>query len=248
MSAAVRAGEWNTAQYAALTARCRLAWVGRRGSIPVKPRAVSIKSRESKFQGFSVPDRTAANTKSQLGERCIGIQSASQDFGQAVAPQRAQQLRKLIRRLFSTQDLMASRALTPAFDQRHPALLNRLPTICLHALSATAGADRQSVFRADIVARTGFGSHIFTGMELVEDEGRFPADEGLLADIPGPCGPAGQHDQPFGLEQTVPEPEPLQAAGELRCPAGANRRLRAVDASTAATLKSSTPALELLHS
>ena len=34
---------------------------------------------------------------------------------------------------------MASRALVPAFDQRHPAVLNRLPRMCLQALSTTLG-------------------------------------------------------------------------------------------------------------
>ena len=39
--------------------------------------------------------------------------------------------------LFSRQRLMANRALPPAFDQQHPARLNRLQTICLQALSTT---------------------------------------------------------------------------------------------------------------
>ena len=71
---------------------------------------------------------------------------------------------------------------------------------------------------------------VFDGMELVEDEGRPRAGEDLFADVPDPCRPVGQHDQLFGLEQALPQPEPLEAPRELRRPAGAAFRPRAVDA------------------
>ena len=71
---------------------------------------------------------------------------------------------------------------------------------------------------------------IFESMELIKDIGRIPSGEYLLADIPDPCRPVGQHRQLLGFEHAVPEPEPLQPTGELRCPAGPVHRLRAVDA------------------
>ena len=58
-------------------------------------------------------------------------------FGYAAAARQAFHSRKSGQRMFSRQHLMASRALAPAFDQWHPAFLNRLPTICLQALSTT---------------------------------------------------------------------------------------------------------------
>ena len=45
--------------------------------------------------------------------------------------------KKSVQRLFFKQHLTVSRVLAPAFDQRHPARLNRLLTICLQALSTT---------------------------------------------------------------------------------------------------------------
>ena len=67
-------------------------------------------------------------------------------------------------------------------------------------------------------------------MELVEDAGRSPSGQDLLADIPDPCCPVGRHRQFLGFEHAVPEPEPLQAISELRCPARAALRPSAVDA------------------
>ena len=58
-------------------------------------------------------------------------------LGQAAAALQVLQSRKSGQRLFFIQHLMASRVLAPDFDQRHPARLNRLPTICLQALSTT---------------------------------------------------------------------------------------------------------------
>ena len=58
-------------------------------------------------------------------------------FGYAAAAQRVLQSRKSGQGKFAGQHPMASRALAPAFDQRHPAFLNRLPTTCFQALSKT---------------------------------------------------------------------------------------------------------------
>ena len=58
-------------------------------------------------------------------------------FGYTAAARQAFHSRKSGQRKFSRQHLVASRALAPAFDQRHPASLNRLPTMCLQALSTT---------------------------------------------------------------------------------------------------------------
>ena len=44
---------------------------------------------------------------------------------------------QLSNRMFARQHLIASRTLTPAFDQRQLAFLNRFPTICLRAFSTT---------------------------------------------------------------------------------------------------------------
>ena len=55
--------------------------------------------------------------------------------------------RKSGQRMFSRQHLVASRALAPAFDQRHPAVLNRLPKMCLQALSATLDPTGNPCFR-----------------------------------------------------------------------------------------------------
>ena len=58
-------------------------------------------------------------------------------LGQAAVALQALQSRKSGQRLFLKQHLMASTALAPIFDQWRPAPLNRLPTICLQALSTT---------------------------------------------------------------------------------------------------------------
>ena len=65
----------------------------------------------------------------------------------AAAPRQAFQSGKSAQRLFSMQDSVASRALAAAFDQRHPACLNRLPTVCLQAPSAMADLIGSLCFR-----------------------------------------------------------------------------------------------------
>ena len=66
---------------------------------------------------------------------------------QVAATRRSLQSRKSAQRLFSMQHLTASRALAPAFDQRHPARLKRLPTVCLQALSTTPDPTGNPRFR-----------------------------------------------------------------------------------------------------
>ena len=59
-------------------------------------------------------------------------------LGQAAATRQARQSRKSAHRLLSMQHLTASRALAPAFDQRQPDRLNRLPTPAARGSSAVA--------------------------------------------------------------------------------------------------------------
>ncbi len=76
-------------------------------------------------------------------------------FGQAAAARQAILLRKSGQRLFLKQPLLASTALAPIFDQRRPVPLNRLPTICLQALSTTL--DLRPAVRASGRGRSAFG-------------------------------------------------------------------------------------------
>ena len=97
---------------------------------------------------------------------------------------------------------MASRALHPAFDQRHPARLNRLSTICLQTLSTTpeppcvrSVLDRlHPILPFAPARRRGFhgGVRILERMEQVEGEGRFLCGEGLLAGVADTGRPVGQ--------------------------------------------------------
>ena len=57
---------------------------------------------------------------------------------------------------------------------------------------------------------------IFEGVVQVEDEGRFPSGQDLLADGPDPRRPIGQHNHFLGREHAVPVHELLQAGGEAR--------------------------------
>ena len=97
---------------------------------------------------------------------------------------------------------MASMALPPAFDQRHPARLNRLQTICLQTLSTTPESpcvrpvlDRPHPIRPFALAQPrGFhgGVCILDRMEQVEGEGRFLCGEGLLAGVADTGRPVGE--------------------------------------------------------
>ena len=68
-------------------------------------------------------------------------------FGYGAAARQALHLRKSGQRIFSRQHLMANGALAPAFDQRHPAVLNRLPKMYLHTLFTTLYPTGNPCFR-----------------------------------------------------------------------------------------------------
>ena len=59
--------------------------------------------------------------------------------GQVAAPRQALQSKKPIQQLSSMRHVLASRALTPAFNQRQPTRLNRLPTIRSQTVSTKNG-------------------------------------------------------------------------------------------------------------
>ena len=85
-------------------------------------------------EGNCHPERDdAPEPVSWLGRATNGLSCGF--FGYAAAARQALHSRKSGQRLFSKQHLMASTTSAPAFDQRRPAPLSRLPTMRLLALS-----------------------------------------------------------------------------------------------------------------
>ena len=116
---------------------------------------------------------------------------------------------------------MASRALPPAFDQRHPARLNRLQTICLQALSTTPEPPESG--RSLIVLIQSFRS-LYRGAAAFTAASTYwrawNRSRTKVASCAGKASsqalriqgaPSDRHRQFLGREHAVPEPELLQA-------------------------------------
>ena len=76
-------------------------------------------------------------------------------FGQAAAARQALQSRKSGQRMFSKQHPMASPALAPAIDRRHPDCLNRFPTMQLAHSRSDVFGNEVGVFGFSIFAPGG---------------------------------------------------------------------------------------------